>query len=179
MIDYSITIIQGFSVSSKKLVKRVEVKENNCEHEFDRKNIKFCPECGRTSFRTRVEYQNLVKGIDIDELGENDYELSNGLSLITPRANYETDNDYVLGVECLNEDPTQTNFGKLRNKSFGPLTSTGRNCNVRLYQENFRDKRRNSTTRHDMACSSVGRSRVSGEDGLGHRRNQQNQPRVL
>lgn len=105
MIDYQIRVIQGFKVPRDKLFKKIKETSYLCEHKFDRKEMNFCPECGKESKKYEdIEYKNLLN-IDFERMSDNDDIIGEGLILTTPMTNSEETEDYIIGVIHFQENP--------------------------------------------------------------------------
>lgn len=107
-IDINTKIIQGFRVPYEKLYKVNQELRFHCDHTFDRTKIKFCPECGKKSNGFFYHYEESIIDIDLDELRDNDGQLTEKLHLQRCTSNCELeehDKDYVIGIECYNDEP--------------------------------------------------------------------------
>ena len=109
MIDHNVKVIQGFRVPYEKLFKEVQITKFRCDHNFDRNKFNYCPECGKESKGYNdVEHKKIID-IDFDNLEEKEGKISKDLVFSEVGSNYELegdDRDYIIGVECFNEDPT-------------------------------------------------------------------------
>ena len=106
MIDEQIRVIQGFKIPRNKLFEKTKEVSYLCEHSFNRKEMRFCPECGKKSVEhVRIENKNLLN-IDFEKISDNNNVINEDLVLTTPMTNCEENEDYIIGIECLREDPS-------------------------------------------------------------------------
>lgn len=106
MIDLNVKIIQGFSVPYDKLFKETSTIKSECNHEFDRNIMKFCPSCGKKSKLIKSSYVSSIINIDFNKLYDNDNILENDLRLLQANTYGELPNkNYIIGIESYSDNP--------------------------------------------------------------------------
>jgi len=107
MIDYNVKIIKGFRVPFDKLFRFKKNEKYLCEHKYDRKVSKYCPECGEPNTTEWEEEEIKLVDLDFDKIDENENKLGK-LIFFQQRSNCEIEGDerdYIIGIEILDEDP--------------------------------------------------------------------------